>query len=161
MDQWELYTSAMMEAYTLGADGKDFNAYHFLKWHGLILPFGGTLRESNPVSVGMGESFNPAPCRELSSRMMCLITDWARAMRDTSDPYLSLATMHFKEWQTHFFPDGNKRHCRLLTIYGCGRYGLPPIDIALPNKHRYLDCLQASNLPALADLFIDCTIREE
>jgi len=160
MDQWELLTDTLINAYDMGRDGADINAYHFLKWHGAILPYGGTLRQCNPISVGMGESFQPAPCRELSPRMMALLQTWSETMRSAGDPYYLLAHLHFAEWCTHFFPDGNKRHCRLLTVYGCGRLGVAPIDIDLLVKARYIDALANADVTALARLFEDCTIRE-
>jgi len=160
-DRWELHRDALHEAYTLGTAQKPVTIYHFLKWHGAILPCGGTLREANPVSMHMGESFAPHNYRTLPQRAGAFMREWAEALSDTRDPWLTLARLHFTQWQMHPFADGNKRHSRLMTVYGCGWYGLPAVCITLAVKQHYLDALNAADVPALARLFESNTIGSE
>jgi hypothetical protein len=148
-DQWELHRNALIEAYQLGQSGAPVTIYHFLKWHKAILPFGGSLRDTMPVSVGMGESFRPAPVHLLPARVNEFVREWTG--RATS--IHTLASLHFAQWRMHPFADGNKRHCRLMTVYGCGLLGIDPVCISLANKYEYIDALDAGNIDALTQLF--------
>jgi hypothetical protein len=155
-DQWELFTDVIQGAYERGLDRGPLDIYHFLKWHGGILPFGGTLRQCGVVSAEMGRTFRPALHSELPRLMPEFIKRFNAALPCAPDPYRAMADLHFDEWRTHYFLDGNKRHCRLLTVYACGFFDLPPVDITLAEKSLYLDALATGNMPALAELFSNC-----
>lgn len=156
-DCWELHRDALLEAYDLGLNRQPFTMYHFLKWHRAILPFGGTLRQSMPVSTGMGESFQPVPVAALAPLINQFVAGWIEQLDDTR-PLYSLAALHFDQWRIHPFADGNKRHCRLLTTFGCGWFGLDPVCITLRDKSIYLDALTNADLGNLAWLFKACQV---
>jgi hypothetical protein len=156
-DRWELHTDALMQAYQMGQRKQPMNIYYFLKWHAQILPFGGTLRDCNPVSVGMGESFAPVPVHLLPATVNQFVRGWCD-FPDDGSPLMHLARRHFAQWRDHFYSDGNKRHCRLMTIYGCGWFGIDPVMITTGHKAAYLDALAGADVPALAALFERCQV---
>lgn len=159
-DQWELHAAALEEAYELGRQQKAVTMYEFYKWHGAILPFGGSLRQTEPVSLGMGESFKPAPVHLLPGIVNGLVrTTWPLELASRDAPLTTLAKLHFRQWQTHPFADGNKRHARLMTVYGCGWYGLSLVNITLAHKRAYIDTLQHADIAALAALFRFCQVN--
>ncbi len=159
-NQWELHADALYNAFCAGQEHKRLNMYHFLTWHRAILPHGGSLRTLDPVSVGMGESFRPEPAITLGAKVNQFVLNYTEPLIAQGKvlPHLTLAVLHFNQWRMHPFADGNKRHARLMTVYGCGWLGLPPVDITLAEKARYLDALAGADLPALARLFRDCAV---
>lgn len=159
-DRWELHAEALQDAYALGASRQPVTLYRFFRWHGAILPHGGTLRQSNPVSVAMGESFQPHNYLTLPARVAAFIEEWHAALANCTDHWLTLSKLHFTQWQIHPYPDGNKRHARLMTVYGCGWFGLPPVCITLAEKPKYLDALRDADRAALARLFEAHTIGD-
>lgn len=150
-DQWALHQNALLEAYRLGKNKSPLLIYHFLKWHKAILPFGGILRESMPVSMGMGESFNPKPVSVLPAWANAFVQTWTQRVLQ-SPTFLTLAELHFEQWAAHAWADGNKRHCRLLTVYGCGLINANPVCITLGDKSTYINALDASDIECLAGL---------
>lgn len=153
-DRWELHRDALIEAYELGRKRQPINMFHFLRWHRAILPFGGSLRDCNPVSVGMGESFQPVPYRQLPGVVNSFVRDWTADL----NTMLQVAERHFHQWRDHPFGDGNKRHARLMTVYGCGWIDAAPVCITLAHKTEYLDALSSANIDQLADIFIKCQV---
>jgi hypothetical protein len=157
-DRWELHALAVNDAYDTGSARVPLALHHGTRWHRAILPFGGCLRTSNPVSVGMGESFRPAPWHKLPMLFYEFISAYSSRL-DANDPFYSMAQLHFEQWQTHFWADANKRHCRLLTTYGCGWLGIDPVCITLAVKDAYLDALAEADIDGLAALFAACQIQ--
>jgi hypothetical protein len=151
-DQWDLHSKAILNAYQTGLSHERLALHHMTRWHRSILPYGGCLRSNEPVSLGMGESFKPAPHTTLPKRLLEFSTSFCDRL-DAHEPFFSLAALHFEQWQIHFWPDGNKRLSRLMTVYGCGWFDLSPVCITLGDKHVYLDCLQNANVTGLARLF--------
>lgn len=159
-DRWDLHTQALEDAYTLGRKRKPITMYEFFKWHSAILPFGGSLRQNEPASLQMGESFRPAPAHLLPGLINALVlTTWRIVLASREESLKALATLHFRQWQLHPFADGNKRHCRLMTVYGCGWYGIAPVNITLQHKSTYLDALRDADITALAALFRTCQVN--
>jgi Fic family protein len=155
-DSWYHHANVLEAAFDAGLNRQPLNVYNFLKWHAGILPYGGTLRQCAPVSVGMGDSFSPADYHDLPRLMAAFVTDFNAALARTADPLSTVAQLHFNEWQTHFFPDGNKRHCRLLTVYCCGWFDVAPVHITLEDRPAYIDALAAASISDLARLFARC-----
>lgn len=158
-DRWQPHAAAVSNAYHTGQEGRPLELFKFFLWHSQILPHGGSLRTLDAVSVGMGESFDPADWRILPRLAREFVTRVNHVIsHSTESPFMVMAQLHFDGWKTHFWSDGNKRHCRVLSNYIAGWYHRGAIDVTLNHKKRYLDALQTANIAGLAALLEECEV---
>jgi hypothetical protein len=155
-DQWELSTDEAYKIYQHGVNHRPVTVFEMLMWHKSILPFGGFFRECDPVVMGAGESFNPLPSKKIPEYVNRKLLALYNELLETGakeDPMWAIATLHFEQWRAHIWPDGNKRHCRKMTLWACGVCDLDPVVICLDDKSVYFDTLSSGNTVALAELF--------
>jgi hypothetical protein len=152
-DRWELDTDEAYRIYMLGVNKRPVSVFEFLMWHKSILPFGGMFRQCDPIVFGAGESFNPLPPNKIYRYVNdVLLPEYNSLLDGWDDAFLHIADCHFNQWRAHVWPDGNKRHCRKLTLWACGVCELDPVVICLDDKEEYFDTLSSGNVLALAEL---------
>lgn len=155
-DQWELDTREAYKIYQHGINHRPVTVFELLMWHKSILPFGGMFRTCDAVVMGAGESFDPLPPKKIPEYVNHKLLSMYSELLETGakeDPMWAIASIHFNQWRAHIWPDGNKRHCRKMTLWACGVCGLDPVVICLDDKAEYFNVLSSGNTVALAELF--------
>jgi fido (protein-threonine AMPylation protein) len=129
--------------------------YDILDLHRRLFPLGGHWRAGDVLIKG--SDYRP-PRADFVPLLMQQYCDKMIYCLSKGGGFETAAQLHLGFLRIHPFTDGNGRIGRMLLNHNALWLGLPFIKIAPEERDRYLDALEAADVPALAALLRECAM---